>query len=111
LDYSAAKAALASFSKALSKEVGPHGIRVNTVSPGPVATDLWLGQGGVAATVSAATGTDPKDVASQAASQMVTGRFTRPEEVADLVVYLASDRAANITGADFAIDGGLIPTL
>jgi NAD(P)-dependent dehydrogenase (short-subunit alcohol dehydrogenase family) len=111
MDYSAAKAALASFSKALSKEVGPHGIRVNTVSPGPVATDLWLGQGGVAATVSAATGADPKDVASQAASQMVTGRFTRPEEVADLVVYLASDRAANITGADFAIDGGLIPTL
>jgi NAD(P)-dependent dehydrogenase (short-subunit alcohol dehydrogenase family) len=111
MDYSAAKAALASFSKALSKELGPHGIRVNTVSPGPVATDLWLGKGGVAATVSAATGADPKDVASRAASQMVTGRFTRPGEVADLVVYLASDRAANITGADFAIDGGLIPTV
>jgi NAD(P)-dependent dehydrogenase (short-subunit alcohol dehydrogenase family) len=111
MDYSAAKAALASFAKALSKEVGPHGIRVNSVGPGPVATDLWLGQGGVAATVSAATGADPKDVASRAASQMVTGRFTTPEEVADLVLYLASDRAANITGADFAIDGGLIPTL
>jgi NAD(P)-dependent dehydrogenase (short-subunit alcohol dehydrogenase family) len=111
MDYSAAKAAQASFSKALSKEVGPHGIRVNTVSPGPVATDLWLGHGGVAATVSAATGADPKAVASQAASQMVTGRFTRPEEVANLVVYLASDLAANITGTDFAIDGGLIPTL
>jgi NAD(P)-dependent dehydrogenase (short-subunit alcohol dehydrogenase family) len=111
MDYSAAKAALASFSKALSKEVGPHGIRVNTVSPGPVATDLWLGHGGVAATVSAATGADPKAVARQAASQMVTGRFTRPEEVANLVIYLASDLAANITGTDFAIDGGLIPTL
>jgi NAD(P)-dependent dehydrogenase (short-subunit alcohol dehydrogenase family) len=46
LDYSAAKAALASFSKALSKEVGPKGIRVNTVRPGPVATDLWLGADG-----------------------------------------------------------------
>jgi len=111
MDYSAAKAALASFAKALSKEVGPHGIRVNSVAPGPVATDLWLGHGGVAATVSAATGADPKDVASQAASQMVTGRFTRPEEVADLILFLASDRAANITGADFAIDGGLITTL
>ena len=69
MDYSAAKAALANFAKALSKEVGPHGIRVNSVSPGPVATDLWLGHGGVAATVSAATGADPKDVASQAAAR------------------------------------------
>ena len=67
--------------------------------------------GGVAQTVSAATGAAPQEVASQAASQMVTGRFTRPEEVANLVVYLASDLAANITGTDFAIDGGLIPTL
>jgi NAD(P)-dependent dehydrogenase (short-subunit alcohol dehydrogenase family) len=111
MDYSAAKAALASFAKALSKEVGPHGIRVNSVGPGPVATDLWLGHGGVAATVSAATGADPKDVASQAARLMVTGRFTTPEEVADLILFLASERAANITGADFGIDGGLITTL
>jgi len=111
MDYSVAKAGLASFCKALSKEVGPLGIRVNTVSPGPVATDLWLGQGGVAQTVSAASGAAPQEVASQAASQMVTGRFTRPGEVADLVLFLASDRAANITGADFVIDGGLIQTL
>ncbi len=110
MDYSAAKAALANFCKALSKEAGPQGIRANTVSPGPVSTDLWLGQGGVAATVSAATGAKPDDVASQAAHQMVTGRFTKPGEVADLVVFVASDLAANVTGADFAIDGGLIPT-
>jgi NAD(P)-dependent dehydrogenase (short-subunit alcohol dehydrogenase family) len=110
LDYSAAKAALAAFSKALAKEVGPKGIRVNTVSPGPVATDLWLGAGGVARTVSRATGADPADVASQAASQMPTGRFTEPGEVADLVLFLASDRASNITGSDFTIDGGLVPT-
>jgi len=111
MDYSAAKAALASFSKSLSKEVGPRGIRVNTVSPGPVATDLWLGDHGVAATVSAATGAKPEDVERDAAHQMVTGRFTRPEEVADLVLILASDRTANVTGADITIDGGLIPTL
>jgi NAD(P)-dependent dehydrogenase (short-subunit alcohol dehydrogenase family) len=110
MDYSAAKAALASFSKSLSKEAGPHGIRVNTISPGPVATDLWLGDHGVAATVSHATGARPEDVQSQAARQMVTGRFTRPEEVADLVLILASDRTANVTGADITIDGGLIPT-
>jgi NAD(P)-dependent dehydrogenase (short-subunit alcohol dehydrogenase family) len=110
MDYSAAKAALANFCKSLSKEAGPHGIRVNTISPGPVATDLWLGQAGVAATVSRATGASPEDVQSQAAHQMVTGRFSRPEEVADLALILASDRTANVTGADITIDGGLIPT-
>jgi NAD(P)-dependent dehydrogenase (short-subunit alcohol dehydrogenase family) len=110
LDYSTAKAGLAAFCKGLSKEVGPHGIRVNTISPGPVATDLWLGADGVARTVSAATGATPEDVAKQAASQMVTGRFTQPSEVADLVLFLAGSRAGNITGADFTIDGGLVPT-
>jgi NAD(P)-dependent dehydrogenase (short-subunit alcohol dehydrogenase family) len=110
LDYSTAKAGLAAFSKALAKEVGPHGVRVNTVSPGPVATDLWLGAGGVAQTVGAATGAQPADVASQAAGQSPTGRFTQPAEVADVVLFLASERAANITGADVIIDGGLVPT-
>jgi NAD(P)-dependent dehydrogenase (short-subunit alcohol dehydrogenase family) len=111
LDYSAAKAGLAAFAKALSKEVGPRGIRVNTVSPGPVATDLWLGRDGVAATVSHATGVKASDVQSQAAAASVTGRFSQPAEVADLILYLVSDQAANITGSDFTIDGGLIPTL
>jgi NAD(P)-dependent dehydrogenase (short-subunit alcohol dehydrogenase family) len=110
LDYSAAKAGLAAFSKALSKEVGPKGVRINTVSPGPVATDLWLGAGGVAQTVSQATGANAADVAASAASEMATGRFTQPHEVADLVLFLASDLASNITGADFTIDGGLVPT-
>ena len=111
IDYSAAKAALASFSKSLSKEVGPRGVRVNTVSPGPVATDLWLGEDGVARTLARAGGGDPDAIAARAASGSVTGRFTTPQEVADLVVLLASGRAGNTTGADFVIDGGLVPTL
>jgi NAD(P)-dependent dehydrogenase (short-subunit alcohol dehydrogenase family) len=111
IDYSAAKAACLSFFKSLSKEVGPKGVRVNTVSPGPVATDLWLGKGGVAETVGGAVGATPKDVAAQAAKDSVTGRFTRPEEVADLVVFLASDRAGNLTGADIILDGGMTPTI
>lgn len=110
IDYCAAKAALTNFCKALSKEVGPKGIRVNTVSPGPVATDLWLGDDGVAATVARASGGDPAKVASAAAEQSVTGRFTQPREIADLVVLLASDRAGNVTGSDFVIDAGLVTT-
>jgi NAD(P)-dependent dehydrogenase (short-subunit alcohol dehydrogenase family) len=111
VDYSAAKAAMTNLAKSLSKEFGPRGIRVNTVAPGPVATDLWLGDGGVAATVGAATGQDPREVEAGAAAAMVTGRFTRPEEVADLIVLLASDRLGNVTGAEFAIDGGMITTV
>jgi len=111
IDYSAAKAALSNLSKSLSKELGAHGIRVNTISPGPVATDLWLGENGVAQSVARAGGGSPDEVAAGAAAAAVTGRFTRPEEVADLVLVLASDRFGNVTGADFRIDGGLIPTL
>ncbi|MGW0858844.1 SDR family NAD(P)-dependent oxidoreductase [Streptomyces sp. NPDC002690] len=111
IDYGTAKAALSNFCKAVSKEFGPQGVRVNTVSPGPVSTALWLGDEGVAASVSAAKGGSPEAVAEQAAGGSVTGRFTRPEEVADLVVFLAGDRSGNITGADFVIDGGLVSTL
>jgi NAD(P)-dependent dehydrogenase (short-subunit alcohol dehydrogenase family) len=114
IDYCAAKAALTNFSKALSKELGPKGIRVNTVSPGPVETALWLGSDGVAATVAKSSGVDFDTAKRQVvASQggFATGRFTRPNEVADLVLFLASDRSGNITGADFVIDGGLIKTL
>jgi NAD(P)-dependent dehydrogenase (short-subunit alcohol dehydrogenase family) len=111
MDYSAAKAALLNFSKSLSKEVGARGVRVNTVSPGPVTTPLWLGDDGVATTVGRANHADPGSVARQVAAQMVTGRFTQPREAADLVLLLASDRAGNVTGANFVIDGGLVTTL
>ena len=111
MDYTAAKAALTNFCKALSKEVGRKGIRVNTISPGPVSTPLWLGAGGVAATFAAASGTDPSAVEEGAVAGSATGRFTTPEEVADLVLVLASGRAGNVTGSDFVIDGGLIQTL
>lgn len=111
MDYSAAKAALTSFCKSLSKEVGAIGVRVNTISPGPVETALWLGEHGVAQTLARSGGPSAADIAAQAASGSITGRFTRPDEIADLVLLLASIRTSNVTGADFAIDGGLVPTL
>jgi NAD(P)-dependent dehydrogenase (short-subunit alcohol dehydrogenase family) len=111
LDYSAAKAALSSFSRSLSKEVGPKGIRVDTVNPGPVATDLWFGTGGVAQSVAAKVGHSAEEIAQGAVRDAATDRFTTPAEVSDLVVLLASDRTANVTGTSFTIDGGLIQTL
>lgn len=111
IDYSAAKAALSSFCKSLSKEFGPRGIRVNTISPGPVETGLWLGAGGVAETLGRANAVDPSAIAAGAVAETATGRFTHPSEVADLVVLLASSRAGNVTGADVRIDGGLVTTL
>jgi NAD(P)-dependent dehydrogenase (short-subunit alcohol dehydrogenase family) len=107
IDYSASKAGLLNFMKSLSAEFGGRGIRVNCVSPGPVETDLWLGGGGVADTVSKASGLAPEEVASAAVSGSATKRFTHPEEVADVVVFLAGDRAANLTGANITLDGGL----
>ena len=110
IDYSAAKGALTNVCKSLSKEFGPE-IRVNTISPGPVQTDLWLGSSGVAATVGGAIGADPGDVVRRQEAEAATGRFTTPNEIADLVLFLASDRSANTTGSDFVIDGGLVTTL
>jgi NAD(P)-dependent dehydrogenase (short-subunit alcohol dehydrogenase family) len=111
IDYGAAKAALLNLAKALSQELGPKGIRINSVSPGPVATDLWLGGRGVAATIGQATGSSADAVREQAIAGMPTGRFTTPDEVATLVTLLASPRTANVTGSNYVIDGGLLKTM
>jgi NAD(P)-dependent dehydrogenase (short-subunit alcohol dehydrogenase family) len=113
IDYGAAKAALVNVTKALSQEFGPFGIRINDVSPGPVATDLWLGKDGVAQTVAKATGVDPETAKKNVLASiggLATGRLTTPEEVAALVVMLTSKRVANVTGTNYVIDGGLIKT-
>jgi len=114
IDYGAAKAALANVTKSLSQEFGPRGIRINDVSPGPVSTDLWLGAGGVAETVGKAMGVDAETARKKVVESIggfATGRFTTPEEVATLVVMLASERTGNVTGSNYVIDGGLIKTL
>jgi NAD(P)-dependent dehydrogenase (short-subunit alcohol dehydrogenase family) len=111
MDYGVAKAALLNLSQALSQELGPQGIRITSVAPGPVATDLWLGSGGVADTVGAATGAGAQAIRDGIVAQMPTGKFTTPEEVAAIVCLLASPRAGNVTGANWVIDGGLVKTM
>ena len=114
IDYSSTKAAVWNLSKSLSKDYGPQGLRFNTISPGPVSTPLWLGEAGVAATIAKSNGIsfdEARERIIASGGGFSTGRFTEPEEVADLVLLPASNRAGNVTGADFLIDGGLTKDL
>jgi NAD(P)-dependent dehydrogenase (short-subunit alcohol dehydrogenase family) len=110
LAYAAAKAALSTYSKGLSKEVGPKGVRVVRVSPGWVET---AGAVGLIEQLAAKMGTD-FDSARQALMGTLggipIGRPARPKEVADLVTFLVSPSAASITGTEYVIDGGTMPT-
>jgi NAD(P)-dependent dehydrogenase (short-subunit alcohol dehydrogenase family) len=109
VDYAAAKAAMNHVGKAVSEEYGPQGIRVNTVSAGPVLTDWWTRKGGAAEIIAGFAGADRDSVIAQVAPEMmrlVTGRLVDPQEIADAVALLASPRSGSTTGADFVIDGG-----
>ncbi|MDZ5619491.1 SDR family NAD(P)-dependent oxidoreductase [Nocardioides bizhenqiangii] len=110
VDYGAAKAGLGNLTQALSEEYGPRGVRVNTVTPGPVRTWWWTKDGGAADVLAAATGHDRDTVLDQAAPDLMsltTGRLIEPQEVADVIALLASPRSASTTGSDFVVDAGL----
>jgi len=111
-DYSAAKAAITNLTRMLAEEFTAKGVRVNAVAPGPVATEAWVGPGGVADAIAQASGTTRGEVVAHAAEMngMTIGRMVGPEEVATLVLFLASDRAAAITGTEYLIDGGMVKT-
>jgi NAD(P)-dependent dehydrogenase (short-subunit alcohol dehydrogenase family) len=109
--YAAAKAALANYSKGLSKEVSPKGIRVVRVSPGWVETEAAVR---MVERLAKADGTD-YEVAQKGLMQSLggipIGRPAKPKEVADLIRFLVSSRAATITGTEYVIDGGTVPTV
>jgi NAD(P)-dependent dehydrogenase (short-subunit alcohol dehydrogenase family) len=111
VDYSAAKAALNNLTKALSEEFAPQGVRVNTVSPGPVRTAWWTDEGGAADILADRFGVGRDAVMDQAAPEAMglhTGRLVDPQEIADAIVLLASPRSASTTGSDFVVDGGFL---
>lgn len=111
LAYAAAKAALRTYSKGLANEVGRNGVRVNMISPGFIETS---GAHGMITQLSESQGVS-EEAARQQIMDMIggipIGRPGSPEEVAELVAFVASDRAASIHGADYVIDGGTVPTV
>ncbi|MEV1169875.1 oxidoreductase [Nonomuraea sp. NPDC049784] len=114
VDYGAAKAALSHVGKAVSEEYSPQGVRVNTVTPGPVLTDWWTKEGGAAEVIAGMAGSDKESVISEVAPAMMklaTGRLVHPQEIADAVALLVSPRSGSTTGAAFVIDGGQLKEL
>lgn len=108
--YAAAKAALSTYSKSLSKEVTPKGVRVVRVSPGWIETEAAVG---LAERLADEAGTDyegGKKIIMDSLGGIPLGRPAQPQEVADLITFLVSSRAASITGTEYVIDGGTVPT-
>jgi len=109
--YAAAKAALSTYSKALSKEVTPKGVRVIRVAPGWIETEAAVA---LAQRLADQAGTDyegGKQIIMKGLGGIPLGRPAKPKEVADLIAFLASPRAASITGTEYVIDGGTVPTV
>ena len=104
--YSVTKAAVLSLSRLVADLYAGDGIRCNAVTPGPVLTDAWIGDGGLADQLG-----DRKEILAKVAGGRPLGRLAEPDEIASVVVFLCSDRASYVTGAAWSADGGTVPII
>jgi 3-oxoacyl-[acyl-carrier protein] reductase len=105
--YSVTKAAVLSLSRLVADLYAKDGIRCNAVTPGPTATDAWLGNGGLADQ----QGGEREEVLARVGAGRPLGRLARPEEIAAVIVFLCSERASYVTGAAWSADGGTVPII
>jgi NAD(P)-dependent dehydrogenase (short-subunit alcohol dehydrogenase family) len=105
-DYSVMKAAMLSFSRLVADLYAKHGIRCNAVTPGPTATQAWLGEGGLADQQG-----EREEVLARVGSGRPLGRLAEPEEIAAVIVFLCSPRSSYVTGAAWSADGGTVPII
>ena len=107
--YSVTKAAQLSLSRVFADAYADKGVLVNAVAPGPTATELWTGSGGIAEQVAERSGSTREDELEAAGAKIPIGRLGTPEEIAAVIVFLCSERASNVTGASWSADGGTVP--
>lgn len=111
LAYAAAKAALRTYSKGLANELAPRGVRVNAISPGGIETEAYEGFVDRIAEGNGLSRDAAKQQIYDSLGGVPLGRFAKPQEIADLVGFVVSDRASSIVGAEYVIDGGTVPTI
>jgi 3-oxoacyl-[acyl-carrier protein] reductase len=109
--YSVTKAAQLSLSRAFADELAGSGVLVNAVTPGPVASELWTGEGGMADQVARAQGKTREQVLEDTAGRIPIGRMGTVEEIAAVITFLCSGASSNVTGAAWSVDGGAVPVI
>jgi 3-oxoacyl-[acyl-carrier protein] reductase len=107
--YSVTKAAQLSLSRTFADAYAADGVLVNAIAPGPVATGLWLDDGGLADQTAAAKGVSHDEVLDAARAKIPLGRYATEQEIAGIVVVLCSALASNVAGAAWSVDGGSVP--